>query len=87
MLTGVHPCSCNSPNLPAPDTQTTNTDGRALCKTCVTRLVGRGGIGITCFSNIHVRVPTPASYKRSKQYVFEKNIVVFRPHLDQLGGT
>ena len=67
--TGVHPCSCNSPNLPAPDTQITNTYGRALCQTCVTRWVGRGGVGITCFSIIHVRLTTPADYKRSKQYV------------------
>ena len=27
-ITGVQPCSCNSPNLPAPDTQNTNTDAR-----------------------------------------------------------
>ena len=38
--TGVHPCSCNSPNLPARDTRITNTDGRALSQTYVTRLVG-----------------------------------------------
>ena len=59
-------------HLPAPDTQITNTDGRALCQTCVTRWVGRGGVGITCFSNINVILTTPASYKRSKQYVLKK---------------
>ena len=35
--TGVHPCSCKSPSLPAPDTHLTNTDGKALCLTCMTR--------------------------------------------------
>ena len=85
--TGVHPCSCNSTNLSAPDTQITNIDGGALCKTCITRRVVKGGVGNTCFSNIYVRLTTPANYKRSKQYVFDKNIVMFRPHLDQLRGT
>ena len=27
-VTGVYPLSCNSPNLPAPDTQITNTNGK-----------------------------------------------------------
>ena len=66
------------------DTQITNTDGRALCHTCVTRWVGRGGVGMTCFFNIHERLTTPATYKRSKPYVFEKNIVMFRPNLHLL---
>ena len=61
-ITGVHPCSCNSPNV-------------------------RGGVGITWFAIIHVRLTTPAAYKRSKQYVFEKNIVKFLPNLDQFFGT
>ena len=65
--TGVHPFSCNSPNLPAPDTQITNTDGRAICQTCVTRWVGRGRVGIKCFFNIHVRLIRPAIYKKSKK--------------------
>ena len=75
------------PNLPAPDTKITNTDGRVLCQTCVTRWVVRSGVGITCFSIIDVGLTTPAVYKRSKLYVFEKNIVMFMPHLDQLRGT
>ena len=86
-ITGVHPCSCKSPNLPAPDTQTTNTDGRALCQTCVTRWVGRGGVGNTCFSNRHVMFTIPAIYKRSKKYVFEKNLVMFMPHLNRFRGA
>ena len=65
-LTGVHPCSCNSPNLPASDIKITKTDGRALCQTCLPKLVGRGWIGITCFYNIHVRLTRPANYKRSE---------------------
>ena len=36
--------------------------------------------------NIHVRLTRSATYKRSKQYVFEKNIGMFMPHLDQLRG-
>ena len=52
-LLGVHPCICNSPNLPAPDIHLTNTDVRALYHTCVTRWVGRDGLGFTCFSNMH----------------------------------
>ena len=77
----------DSIHVAAPDTQIKNTDGRAFYHTCVTRWVVRGGVGITCFSNIHVRLTSPATYNRSKQYVFEKNIVMFRPHLDQLRGT
>ena len=46
-VTGVHPCSCKSQSLPAPDTHLTNTDGRALCHTCMTRWVARGGVGNT----------------------------------------
>ena len=68
-----------SPKLPAPDTQLTNTDGRALCHICVTRWVGRGGVGITCFSSIHVRVIRPAIYERSKQYVFERKWLSLGP--------
>ena len=37
--TGVRPCSYNSPNLAASDTQFTNTDGRAL--TDLRKKVGR----------------------------------------------
>ena len=59
--TGVQPCSCNSPNLPAPDTQITNTDGRASCHTCVARWKGKGEVGITCFSSIHVILTRPAT--------------------------
>ena len=78
--TGVHPFSCNSPNLPAPDTQITNTDGRAICQTCVTRWVGRGRVGIKCCFNTHVRLIRPAIHKKSQQYDFEKNILMFMPN-------
>ena len=64
-ITGVHPCSCNSPHLPAPDTQITNPDGMALCQNCVTKWESRGGVGITFLSNIHVLLITPAIYQRS----------------------
>ena len=84
--TGVHPCSCKSQRLPAPDTHLTNTDGRALCHTCMTRWVGRGGVGIRCFSNIHLRLNRPSVYKKSKQYIFEKIMVMFTPNSDQLRG-
>ena len=50
-LTGVYPCSCNSPNLPSPDTQIRNTDGRVFCQTCITKWLGKGCVGTTCFSN------------------------------------
>ena len=43
--TGVHPCSCKSQSLPAPDTHLTNTDSRTPCNTCITRWVGRGRVG------------------------------------------
>ena len=86
-FTGVHPGRCNSPNLRAPDTQFTCTDGKALCQTSVSRWVCRVWVGIKCFSNIHVRLTKTTSYIKSKQYVFEKNIVMFRPHLDQFRGT
>ena len=87
LSTGVHPCSCNSPNLPPPDTHLTTTDGRALCHTCVARWISRGGLGITCFSNIQVRLTRPAVYKRSKQYVYGNYIIMFAPHLDQFRGA
>ena len=45
--------------------------------------VGRGKAGITGFSNMHVMVTRPANLK-SRQYFFEKNIVLLRPHLDTL---
>ena len=32
------------------DTQITKAGGKALCQTWVTRWVGTGGVGITCFS-------------------------------------
>ena len=51
--TGVHPCSCKSQSLPAPDTHLTNTDSRTPCHTCMTRWVGRGWVGIRCFSILH----------------------------------
>ena len=81
--TGVYSCSFNSPNLPAPDTQITNADGNTLCQVCLTRWVGRGEVGITCFLNILAKLPRPVTYKRSKQYVCEKYIVMFTPHVDQ----
>ena len=84
--TGVHPCSCKSKSLPAPDTHLTNTDSRAPCNTCITRWVGRGGVGIRCFSNIHLRLTRPSVLKKSKQYVFEKNMVMFTPNSDQFRG-
>ena len=59
-------------NFLAPDTQIRITGGRASWPPCITRWVGIGGVGITCFSNIHVRLTRPAVYKRSKTYVFEK---------------
>ena len=84
--TGVHPCSCKSQSLPAPDTHLTNTDSRTPCHTCMTRWVGRGGVGIRCFSNIHLRFTRPSVYKKSRQYVFEKNMVMFTPNSDQFRG-
>ena len=57
-----------------------------LCHTCITRWLGRGGVGITWFSNMHVRLTRPAVYKRSKQCVFEKNRVMFTPHIHQFRG-
>ena len=83
-LTGFHPCSYKSQSLPAPDTHLTNS--RTLCHTCMTRGVGRGGVGISCFSNIHLRFTRPSVYKKSKQFVFEKNMVMFTPNLDQFRG-
>ena len=85
-ITGVHPCSCKSQSLPAPDTHLTNTDSRTPCHTCMTRWVGRGGVGIRCFSNIHLRFTRPSVYKKSRQYVFEKNMVMFTPNSDQFRG-
>ena len=82
----VHPCSCKSQSLPAPDTHLTNTDSRTPCHTCMTRWVGRGGVGIRCFSNIHLRFTRPSVYKKSRQYVFEKNMVMFKPNSDQFRG-
>ena len=84
--TGVHPCSCKSQSLPAPDTHLTNTDSRTPCHTCMTRWVGRGGVGIRCFSNIQIRITRPSVYKKSRQYVFEKNMVMFTPNSDQFRG-
>jgi hypothetical protein len=63
--TGIHPCSCKSQSLPAPDTHLTNTEGRVLCHTCMTRWVGRGGAGIRCFSIIHLRLNRPSIYTKS----------------------
>ena len=33
---------------------------------CITRWVGRGGVGLTGFSNIHVEKTRPVTYKKSK---------------------
>ena len=71
-LTGVHQCSWNSPNLPEPDTWITHTDSKALCQTCVTKLKGRGGVCVTCFSNIYMLLRRPATFKRSQKRVFEE---------------
>ena len=49
---------------------------------CITRWVGRGGIGITGFYYIHVWITRPATYKKLTLYFVEKNICMFRPHLD-----
>ena len=84
--TGVHPCSCKSQSLPAPDIHLTNADSRTPCHTCMARWVGRGGVGIRCFSNKHLRLTRPCLFKKSKQYVFEKNMVMFTPNSDQLRG-
>ena len=86
LLTSVHPCSCKSQSLPAPDTHLTNIDSRTQCHTCMTRWVGRGGVGIRCFSNIHLRFTRPSVYKKSRQYVFKKNMVMFTPNSDQFRG-
>ena len=59
-ITGVHPCSCKSQSLPAPDNYLTNRDSRAPCHTCMTRWVGRGGVGIRCFSNKYLRFTRPS---------------------------
>ena len=84
--TGVHPCSCKSQSLPAPDTHLPNTDSRTPCHTCMTRWVGRVWVGIRCFSIIHLRFTRPSVYKKSRQYVFEKNMVMFTPNSDQFRG-
>ena len=73
LLTGVHLCSCKSPNLPAPDNQITNTDDRAICQTCVTRWLGRGGVGITYIFNIHVRLTKPATNKGPNKMFFSSS--------------
>ena len=86
LLTGVHPCKCKSQSLPAPDTHLTNTDSRTPCHTYMTWWVGRGGVGIRCFSNIHLLLTRPSVYKKSKQYVFEKNMAMFTPNSDQFRG-
>ena len=52
----------------------------------MTRWVGRGGVGIRCFTNKHSRFTRPFVYKKSKQYVFEKNMVMLMPNLDQFRG-
>ena len=58
-----------------------------LCQSYVTWWVRRGGVAITCFSNSNVWVTRPAIYIWSKQYVFEKNSVMFKPKLVQFRGT
>jgi hypothetical protein len=63
VVTGVHPCSCKSESLPAPDTHLTNTDSRTACHTCMTRWVGRGLVGIRCFSIIHLWFTRPYGIK------------------------
>ena len=78
---------CRNPERERRINQITNTHDRTLWRTCVTRWVVRGGVGITCFSDIYVRLTGPANYRRSTQYVFEKNIFMFVPHLDQLRGA
>ena len=84
--TGVHPCSCKSQSLPAPDTHLTNTDSRTPCHTCMTKWVGRGWVGIRYFSIIHLGFTRPSVYEKSKQYVFEKNMVMFTPNSDHFRG-
>ena len=54
---------------------------------CITRWVGRCGVGITGFFNIHIWITRPASYKKSKLYFFGKNRVMFRSHLDTVVGV
>ena len=83
---GAHPCSRDSLDLPAPDTQITNTDGMAVCQTFETRKVARGGFGITCFSNKHVRLTRPASYNRYKQCFWKEHNMLL-PHYTDLGAS
>ena len=85
-LTGVHPCSCKSQSLPAPDTHLTNTDSRTPCHTCITRWVGRGGVGIRWFFNMLLRFTRPSVSKKSRQYFFEKNMFMFTPNSYQFWG-
>ena len=53
---------------------------------CITRWIGIGGIGISGFSYIHVWITRPATYKKLTLYFVEKNIGMFRPHLDTFIG-
>ena len=83
---GAHPCSRDSLDLPAPDTQITNTDGMAVCQTWETRKVARGGFGITCFSNKHVRWTRQASYNRYKQCFWKEHFMLL-PHYTDLEAS
>ena len=44
-------------------------------------------VRFTVFSNIHVTLTRPASLKKSRQYIFEKNKVMFRPYLNPFIGV